>query len=248
MITFTPIGSGSAGNLYLVTDGKAQLAIECGLPFREMRRRLGFGLSALDGVLVSHLHGDHAKAAKDILAAGVPVFASRETFTGIGLEGHHNARVLPSNAVSHVPNGQLNREYSPWRVLAFELPHDAPGTLGFVIDGPSGERLLYVTDAGFVPYRFERLNVIAIETNYSEAILRESGEPAKRKLRSLRYHMSLERALGFLAANDLRAVREIWLLHLSDAHSDEGLFIEAVREATGKPVFVAPAARDEVRA
>lgn len=235
MLSFTPIGSGSSGNLYLVADGSAQLAIECGLPFREMRRRLRFGLSGLDGVLVSHLHGDHAKAIVDVLGAGVPVLASVETFEAAGVANHHNAKVVAAGAPE--PLGD-------WRVLPFDLRHDAPGTLGFVVEGPSGERLFYVTDTAFVPYRFERLNIVAIETNYSEAILREIGEPAKRKLRSLRYHMSLERALGFLAANDLGGVREIWLLHLSDAHSDERVFREAVREATGKPVFVAPSARD----
>jgi len=234
VLSFTPIGSGSSGNLYLVADGASQLAIECGLSFREMRRRLGFGLSGLDAVLVSHIHGDHAKALVDVLGAGVPVLASGETLEAAGVARHHNARALTAGVPECIGD---------WRVLPFDLRHDAPGTLGFVVEGPSGERLFYVTDTAFVPYRFERLNIITIETNYSEAILRKSGEPAKRKLRSLRYHMSLERALGFLAANDLSGVREIWLLHLSDAHSDEQAFREAVRAATGKPVFVAPAAR-----
>jgi phosphoribosyl 1,2-cyclic phosphodiesterase len=143
----------------------------------------------------------------------------------------------------HLPHGQLNSGSSPWRVLPFDLRHDTPGTLGFCVEGPSKERLLYVTDTAFIPYRFDGLTIVAIEANYSEAILRESGEATKRKLRALRYHMSLERTLAFLAANDLDGVREIWLLHLSDAHSDEAAFREAVREATGKPVFVAQPAR-----
>lgn len=234
MLTFTPIGSGSSGNLYLVADENCRLAIECGLSFREMQRRLRFGVTSLDGVLVSHIHGDHAKSVREVLGAGVPVAASRETLEGLGVEGHHNARVVSTG---------FARDIGPWRVMPFDLIHDAPGTYGFVVRGPSGERLLYVTDTAFIPYRFEALNIVAIEANYSEAILRESGEVAKRKLRALRYHMSLERTLGFLESNDLDSVREIWLLHLSDAHSDEGQFREAVRAATGKPVFVAPAAR-----
>lgn len=231
MLTFTPIGSGSSGNLYLVADGDARLAIEAGLPFREMRRRLRFGVSSLDAVLVSHLHGDHAQSIREVLANGVPVLASRETLEAAGVNGHHNARAVEPIDPANV---------GPWQVLPFDLRHDAPGTIGFVVEGPSRERLLYVTDTAFVPYRFAGLNIIAIEANYSEAILRESGEPATRKLRSLRHHMSLERVLGFLAANELDAVREIWLLHLSDAHSDEAEFQASVREATGKPTYVAP--------
>lgn len=51
--------------------------------------------------------------------------------------------------------------------------------------------------------------------------------------------MSLETVKGFLAANDLSRVREIWLLHLSDDHSDAERFRREVMELTGKEVHVA---------
>ena len=124
-----------------------------------------------------------------------------------------------------------------WHVLPFDLRHDVPA-LGFLIVA-GGEKLLYVTDTAYVPYRFKGLTIIAIEANYSEPILRDSDENPTRKMRSLRYHMSIERVLGFLAVTDLGAVREVHLLHLSDAHSDADLFKRLVEEAAGKPVYVA---------
>ncbi len=227
---FEPLSSSSAGNLYLLRDRDRSLAIECGIRFKEMRRHLEFNLAGLDGVLLSHCHGDHAKAAKEVLAAGVEIFALAKTLEALHINGHHNAHVVePLTAITIKGN---------WRVLPFDLRHDVPIS-GFLIEA-GGEKLIYITDTAYVPYRFSALTIIAIEANYSEATLRDSGEAATRKMRSLRYHMSLERVLGFLAMNDLASVREIHLLHLSDAHSDADLFKRTVEEATGKPVYVAP--------
>lgn len=55
----------------------------------------------------------------------------------------------------------------------------------------------------------------------------------------LRSHMSLDRVLTFLAVNDLSAVREILLVHLSDGNSDAKEFKKAVQAATGRIVRVA---------
>lgn len=226
---FEPLSSSSAGNLYLLRDRDRSLAIECGIRFKEMRRHLEFNLAGLDGVLLSHCHGDHAKAAKEVLAAGVEIFALAKTFEALHVDGHHNAHIVePLTAITIKGN---------WRVLPFDLRHDVPA-LGFLVES-GGEKLIYVTDTAYVPYRFPGLTIIAIEANYSEAALRESDEAATRKMRSLRYHMSIERVLGFLAATDLGDLKETHLLHLSDAHSDANAFKLAVMEATGKPVYVA---------
>ena len=73
---FTPFSSSSAGNLYRLEDGEGHsLAIECGLRYAEMQRSLGHHVSDLDGVLLSHAHGDHARAAKEVLRYGVPIYA-----------------------------------------------------------------------------------------------------------------------------------------------------------------------------
>jgi len=57
--------------------------------------------------------------------------------------------------------------------------------------------------------------------------------------RTAHNHMSLERLLDLLKANDLSKVERITLLHLSDANSDEQEFKLAVERATGIPVDVA---------
>lgn len=231
-MNFRPISSSSAGNFYLLRDGEKTLALECGLRFVKIQKALKHRVSSLDGVLVSHGHGDHSRSLKKMLGVGVDVYAPGETFEAYGVLEHHNAHEL--KPLHGFPINGLNG----WRVLPFDLVHDVPA-MGFLV-GRGEEKLLYVTDTAYVTYRFTGVTLLAIEANYSEAILRESDENATRKLRSLRYHMSIERVLGFLAVNDLSSVREIHLLHLSAAHSDAGMFKRLVEEATGKPVYVAP--------
>lgn len=77
-----------------------------------------------------------------------------------------------------------------------------------------------------------------IECNYSQKTLSDDMHPAQRR-RLLRSHMSLETVVGFLQANDLEAVREIWLVHLSDGNSDKALFRDTIQGMTGIPVHIA---------
>lgn len=234
MIEFIAHASSSGGNLYTVRDSGKTLAIECGVRFKTLQRALGFSLSSVSGVLVSHNHQDHAASIQDVLRAGAACYMSGGTAEALGVRGHH--RVHQLRALEQV-------RVDGWTVLPFGIVHDGAEPLGFLIVGPSREKLLYVTDTAYCPYRFKDLNVIAIEANYSLEIIRQNvaagAIPLSHKNRVLRSHMSIERVLDMLRANDLSEVREIHLLHLSDGNSDAEAFRLQVQQATGKPVYVA---------
>jgi phosphoribosyl 1,2-cyclic phosphodiesterase len=236
MLEFRAHASSSAGNLYTVAEAGATLAIECGLRIGTMRRALGYQIAGLDGVLISHHHGDHCEAARELARAGVDVYASAESLEALVLSGHR----------AHVLTPDVECSIGPWRVVPFELVHDTEGSLGFLIVAPGAGKLLYACDTAYVPPTFRGLTHIAIECSYSMALLRASEAPAPYKLRVMRHHMGLERVLHMLEANDLRAVREVWLLHLSDGHSNAEEFRRKVAEATGKPVYVAPRRREGI--
>lgn len=168
-----------------------------------------------------------------MLKAAVGCYASIETWKRLG-STHHRAHVITSES---------QRTIAGWEVLPFEAVHDEPGTLGFLIAG-DGAKLLYLTDSAYSKYRFEGLTHIAIECNWSEECLRNSHQRGEvhtqRMRRTVSTHMSLDRAIDMLKANDLSCVQEIHLLHLSDQNSDEDAFRVAVQRATGKIVKVAP--------
>src|SRR5690606_16205721 len=159
-----------------------------------------------------HEHGDHARAAADIMRAGVDIYASRGTVKALGLSGH---RVALIRALEQFRVGT-------WTVLPFEAVHDAAEPLGFLLASKAGGKLLYLTDSAYCKYRFRGLTMLAVECNYSDDLLRQAVEAGRIsesvRRRILRNHMSLERLLEMLRANDLSQVQEIHLLHLSDGN------------------------------
>lgn len=233
-MTFESFASSSAANLYTVTDDFGRrLAIECGMSLKQMRVALGFDLTKLDGVLLSHSHDDHARAALDIMRVGAArVYASRRTLLdvlgGPGLHAHMAVELRPGTV----------QEVGSFHVLPFETVHDSPGSLGFIVMARRGSALMYACDTSHVPLRFKGLTHIAVECNFALDLLRESS--AEHRTRVVKNHMSLERVIETLRETDLSKVREIHLLHLSDAHSDAERFRREVEAATGKPVHVAP--------
>jgi len=235
LIEIAALASSSRGNAYRVTDGVTPLLLECGLPFAELRKRLGFGVSGLAACLVSHEHADHSRAVRDLAKAGVDVYASKGTMDALGVLGHR----------MHVVEARRQFALGSWTVLPFDTVHDAAEPLGFLMATRAGEKLLYVTDTAYLRYRFKRLTHIMVECNYSLDIARANVQTGalnvEVKNRLVRSHFSLENVKEFLRANDLGRVKEIWLLHLSDANSDAERFRREIIEVTGKPVIVAEA-------
>ena len=127
--------------------------------------------------------------------------------------------------------------------MPFDAKHDAPEPFGFLINHEECGSVLFLTDSYYSPYKFKNLNNIMLEINYDMDILNESFEngsvhPMVRN-RIVSSHMNLDTAKGLLQANDLGAVNNILLLHLSDRNSNSRKFKQEIEELTGKTVTVA---------
>lgn len=233
MIEITPLASSSAGNAYRVTDGKTALLLEAGIRYKDIQRALQFKVSGLSGCLISHEHGDHSKAASDLMKAGINVYASAGTFEALKLTGH---RAKTVRAIEQFNIGT-------WTVLPFDVQHDVSEPMGFLIANQDGDKLLFATDTYYIKYRFEGLTHLLIECNYSETILNANiaagHVPAIMKSRLIRSHFSLENMKDFIRANDMSRVQEIWLIHLSDSNSNADLFKRELQELTGRPIYIA---------
>lgn len=230
-MNFTPLASSSSGNAYLLEDGDSRILIECGLPYRRLRKLAGDRLAGLSGCLLSHEHKDHARCHLDLLKNGVMVYASGGTAQALGCD--------------------LLTPLKPWeqrRVGSFEIKpfptfHDAAEPFGFLVRSlADGEKLLFATDTVNLGWRVPGLTLIALECNYQEEILdRVTRMPPKVVKRIRNSHMEVKRACDYLRSLDLSGCRQVYLLHLSDACSNEGLFAGMAREACrGVPVAVCP--------
>lgn len=234
MLQFKAFASSSHGNCYLVTaDGLPPLLLDAGIPIKRIREHLmqnNLSLTDLAGCCVDHSHGDHSKAVKDLLKAGVDCHMSIATALALNIEAHHRTCVFSDN---------LMRQIGGWSVMPFNLQHDVP-CLGFFIQH-GDERLLFIPDTGWLEQRFYGITILAIECNHVEDILSEKiinkHIPSVVGRRVRRNHLSLEVLIEMLKANDLSQCREIHLLHLSDSNSDERRMIREVQAATGVRVY-----------
>lgn len=228
-IMINPLASSSAGNSIWLSDGITPLLLDAGISFKKLQKAIGFRVSQLKGVLISHSHADHCRALKDLLRAGVDCYMSRETQKALDVNSHRTQRLV---ALAEYPIGS-------WRMMPFKTVHDVDN-FGFLLGSRGNGKVLYLTDTPYCKYKFTGLTHILIGCNYSKDLLdRNKGLNPEAKKHIIKGHMSLETLKEFLRANDRSQLREIWLLHLSDGNSDAERFKREIQELTGVPVYIA---------
>ena len=232
------IGSGSSGNCYRISDGNTALLLDAGLSLPVIQQACHFELTRLSGCLLTHSHGDHAKSAATLARLGVDVFCSPETAREAKLLGH---RVHAIDAA-----GDAMIRAGTFRVRPFDLHHDVRCYGYFIHSNTTGENLVYITDTSYTDYRFPSLHYALVEANYDPELLAASvleGKTPRDMLRRVQTtHMSIEQTLELLAVNnENRTLRQIYLLHLSDRHSDAERFKQRAQEICGCEVYVAEA-------
>ena len=231
------LGSSSSGNGYVLTNGTEALILEAGVRGAEVKRALGFDVSGVAGCLITHEHGDHAGYVNDMLDMAIPVYASQGTIDNVTISG--NRRPTPCRAGEILKLGRFT-------VLPFPTRHDCAEPLGYYIQHPETGNVLFATDTYYLPCKFAGLNNILIECNYSDELLNHSIEEGRLpsvvrmvRKRTVQSHMSYRHCLDTLLANDLRAVNNIVLIHLSAGNSDAEAFRKGIAAASGKRVHIA---------
>lgn len=221
------IASGSTGNCYRISDGSTYLLLECGIRFESIQADCGYKTSSISGCLVTHRHGDHAKSVKKLIQRGIPVYGPQDL-----AEAYEGVTVWEPLQYHRI--GSMT-------ILPFAVKHDVE-CYGYQIGTDDGEKLLYITDTAYVPYTFAGLTNIMIEANYSKTqMIDNMGKgrlPEYLVKRIMKSHMSMETLLEMLRANDMKSVKQIYLLHLSDMNSNAEQFKELVQRQTGAEVYV----------
>lgn len=208
------IGSESKGNCYLlVADNGEVLVIEAGINFKEVKQALGFDLSGVVGCIVGHRHGDHSRYIPEFTRAGIDVYCNMDTIEKMNLKSNHRVTMYNETVFS----------LGSFTIRPFPVRHTVP-CYGFLIAHKESGKILFITDASWVPQAFSRVSHIMIEANYSdEAMSNNHGVGA---------HMALDTTLEFIQANSSPDLRNVVLLHLSATNSNERKFVDAVKAIT----------------
>ncbi len=234
------IATGSGGNAYLVQHNADMLLLDAGVDYDTLLKAAGWSLAALQGVLLTHLHQDHLKAAKQLSESFVDLYASIETFKA--------AKVDIEMPNVHIFKAGTSRAIGNWIVYAFPTYHDTEGSLGFYFTHKnSDEKILYATDTGYISVLPKGLTVLLVECNHMDGVLIQEREHlGERFARLNKYHMSLERVVSYLGKIDRSELHTIVLLHMSDSNIVEDRAIDEIKRMTGCNVYAADAGMDIV--
>lgn len=226
------IASGSSGNCYKVSNEDTTLLIECGIPYKKIQKALNFKTTDIDGVLVSHEHGDHSKACKDLIKSGVDLYMTKGTKEALKLDSH---RVKTFRQWSMY----LDVEIGSFIIKPFRTIHDAKEPVGFVIyDSISKEELVFITDTQYSIYNFSP-DYFMLEVNYvTESINKSESINPDLRARIKKTHMSLDTAINLLERSDLSNLKKVYVIHLSDLNSDAELIKERLQELTGVAIEI----------
>ena len=138
-ISIKIIASSSAANCYRLDDGQTALLLEAGLPLKKIKEALNFKVSALSGCLITHEHGDHAKAVVSLLEAGIDCYMSLGTAGGL-------VPISQEDAIAHhrlhIVSAGEQMKIGTWTILPFDTVHDCAEPLGFLLQSGS-EKILF---------------------------------------------------------------------------------------------------------
>src|SRR5205809_829064 len=225
------LGSGSTGNAVLLVANGTRVLVDAGMSAREIVRRmamLGEDANALDGILITHEHGDHCGGLRVLVRdLDCPVFISSRTRdayvldrgTAANDEPRKRADVLRDRTVE-IDSGkdfQIGKiEFHP-----FTVPHDAVDNFGFTATH-DGVKMATLLDFGHVTtlitQRLRGCAAIVIESNHSRDMLKTVENypwELKQRILSRLGHLSNEDIAEWLLDGFDGQAQHIVLAHLS---------------------------------
>src|SRR5256886_12191723 len=240
VFSLTMLGSGSAGNSALVATDHCKILIDGALSARQVVLRLeqcGVVAEQLDGVLLTHEHGDHVCGLEVLCRKfDLPIYANAQTAEAVrsdcALDRRRNWRIFRTGA---------EFEICDILVQTFPVLHDAVDPVGFAFY--AGARGLgFITDLGYatkmIVERLRQVHTLVIETNHDEKLLQSDTHrpwPVKQRIQSRHGHLSNNAAATVIEELLPGKIDRIVLGHLSRDCNTPALALQTVPNTLSKP-------------
>lgn len=229
------LASGSGGNVTYVEHKDTTILIDCGISYRQVIQRLrdnSLSLDQLNGILITHEHGDHIRGLDVILKRhNIVAYMTEETYLGIPDRVRLN---LDSDKIAFVQPYEVF-ELRDLTITPASISHDASDAVGYIIEFDN-KKLVYVTDIGYLPKRdhelFANANMYIFESNYDVTMLFTSKRPfyLKQRIDSVKGHMSNTDSAYNLAQLVTSNTSHIILAHRSKECNTDELVLSTYRD------------------
>lgn len=213
MVEINIINSGSKGNMYSLKSNNSILIVEMGMPFSEVINNVE--IREIVGAIYTHRHFDHCnpKTSEEFRRRGISVYAGEN----IASDGEY---VLYKNKRNKIGD---------WQIQIFDAPHNI-NNYGFLIQTPTNERILFLTDTTGVNLRFRDIDAIMVECNNDDDTLLDNLANHDVSMSHPEYHMGLNDCAEFCKQNLSASTKQIILIHLSHTNVNEANAIATVKE------------------
>lgn len=225
------LGSGSTGNAVLLMANGTSVLVDAGLSSREIARRMndiGADPNALDGILITHEHGDHAGGLRVLVKdLDCPVYMSAKTRDAYICERRNVANDEPRRRADALRDRTVEIDSGhDFRIgdidfHPFTVPHDAVDNFGFTATH-DGVKVATVLDFGHITTLItEQLRgcaAIVIESNHSRDMLKTVDVypwELKQRILSRLGHLSNEDVAEWITDGFDGQAQHIILAHLS---------------------------------
>src|SRR6266704_3055329 len=228
---FSVLGSGSTGNAVLLVANGTRVLVDAGLSAREVSRRmslLGEDAASLDGILITHEHGDHAGGLRVLMKdLDCPVFMSARTRDAYIGERRNVSSDEPRRRADALRDRMMEIDSgNDFRIgeidfHPFTVPHDAVDNFGFTATH-DGVKVATVLDFGhittLITQQLRGCAAIVIESNHSRDMLKTVEHypwELKQRILSRLGHLSNEDVAEWLTDGFDGQANHIVLAHLS---------------------------------
>ena len=232
------LASGSKGNATLIVSEKTAILVDAGITYSAIAtalREFGLTPSRLDGVVITHEHGDHIRAVQK-LCENTKIYVHPLTARAM------HDKYGDFRNIAHVDDFENGFTIGDINVEPFRIPHDAAYPLAYSFEC-AGARCSVATDIGVptvgVLKNVKDSSVVLLESNHDIDMLKNGKYPypLKQRILSSNGHLSNDAAAkiaGILADDVDSRVQKILLGHISENNNTEQLAFDTVNATLKK--------------